>query len=171
MRVRVRSLALFSGLRMPRCSELWCRLQMRRGSRFAGAVAWALSLGTSLCHRCGPKEQNIYTYICTCIYIYIFLLLEKKREGGDEENFRKPNKVPEARIPDKQNTQQWFLSIVLAHGRPGGRPAALTWKCLTLNVLNLTRDKEQNLNYNLIDLWIQSRWMLPLGFRLASFYN
>ena len=31
MRMRVGSLALLSGLRIRRCSELWCRLQMRLG--------------------------------------------------------------------------------------------------------------------------------------------
>ena len=34
----VRSLASLSGLRIPRCQELWCRSQMQLGSRVAAAV-------------------------------------------------------------------------------------------------------------------------------------
>ena len=64
--MRVRSLALFSGLRIPRCLELWCRLQMWLGSRIVVAAAQASSyssnsvpsLGTSLCCRCGLKRQT-----------------------------------------------------------------------------------------------------------------
>ena len=37
MRLQVRSLASVSGLRNWRCCELWCRLQMRLGSRVAVA--------------------------------------------------------------------------------------------------------------------------------------
>ena len=36
---RVQSLASFSGLRIQRCHELWCRSQMRLGSGVAVAVA------------------------------------------------------------------------------------------------------------------------------------
>ena len=38
MRLRVRSLPLLSGLTIRRCRELWCRLQMRLGSRVAVAL-------------------------------------------------------------------------------------------------------------------------------------
>ena len=37
MRLRVRSLALLNGLRIQRCQELWCRLQMWLRSRIAVA--------------------------------------------------------------------------------------------------------------------------------------
>ena len=45
---------------------LWCRLQTRLGSHVAVAVAWASSyssdstpsLGTSICHECGPKKTK-----------------------------------------------------------------------------------------------------------------
>ena len=58
----VPSLALLSGLRIWRYHELWCRLQMGLRSGAAVAVVEAsgysshltLSLGTSICHRCGP---------------------------------------------------------------------------------------------------------------------
>ena len=43
MRLRVRSLASLSGLRIQRCRELWCRLQMRLGSCIAVALAWAVA--------------------------------------------------------------------------------------------------------------------------------
>ena len=43
MRPRVRSLALLSGSRIQRCSELWCRLQTRLGSGTAEALAQASS--------------------------------------------------------------------------------------------------------------------------------
>ena len=36
----VQSLASLSGLRIQHCSELWCRSQMRLGSRIAVAVVW-----------------------------------------------------------------------------------------------------------------------------------
>ena len=63
MRMWVQSLALLRGLRLQRCHELWCRLQMRLGPGIAMAVARscssnpAPSLGTSICHRCRPKKQ------------------------------------------------------------------------------------------------------------------
>ena len=39
MRLRVRSLALLSGLRIRRCRELWCRAQTWLGSLVAVALA------------------------------------------------------------------------------------------------------------------------------------
>ena len=41
MGLRVRSLALFSGLRIWRCRELWCRLQTQLASCIALALALA----------------------------------------------------------------------------------------------------------------------------------
>ena len=46
------------------CRELWCRSQTRLGSCVAMAVVYAggcssdmvPSLGTSVCHKCGPKN-------------------------------------------------------------------------------------------------------------------
>ena len=64
MALWVRSLALFSGLRIRRCCELWCRSKMRLGSGIAVAVASSRisdltpSLGTSICHGCGPKKKK-----------------------------------------------------------------------------------------------------------------
>ena len=62
--LRVRSLALLSGLRMWHCCELWCRLQMQLGSRVAVALVKAgsyssnqtPSLGTSIWCRSGPRK-------------------------------------------------------------------------------------------------------------------
>ena len=64
MSLLVQSLALLSGLRIRHCHELWCRLQMRLGSRAAVALAeagsyssdWTPSLGTSMCHGSGPRK-------------------------------------------------------------------------------------------------------------------
>ena len=39
MRLRVRSLASLSGLRIRRCRELWCGLQTQLGSRIAVDLA------------------------------------------------------------------------------------------------------------------------------------
>ena len=39
IRLRVPSLASLCGLRIQRCHELWCTLQMQLGSRVAVAVA------------------------------------------------------------------------------------------------------------------------------------
>ena len=70
MRTRVRSLALFSGLTIQRCCELWCRSQVQLGSCVAVAVAVAVaqagscssksapSLGASTCHRHALKGQK-----------------------------------------------------------------------------------------------------------------
>ena len=64
MRTQVQSLASLSGLRIQHCHELWCRSEIRLGSLIAVAVTQAggyssdlnPSLGTSICHRCGPKK-------------------------------------------------------------------------------------------------------------------
>ena len=64
MRLQVRSLALISGLRIQHCHELWCRLQTRLGSHVAVALMYTggcssdstPSLGTSICHRSGPRN-------------------------------------------------------------------------------------------------------------------
>ena len=66
MRMRVRSLALLSGLRIWHCHELWCRSQTLLGSHVAVAVALAdscrsdstPSLGTSVCPGRGPKNPK-----------------------------------------------------------------------------------------------------------------
>ena len=64
MRLRVRSLATLSGLRIRRGREPWCRLQTRLGSPTAVALAQAggygsnstPSLGISTCRGSGPKN-------------------------------------------------------------------------------------------------------------------
>ena len=48
MRLRVRSLALLSGLRMQHCRELWCRSQMQLGCCVAVALAQAGSYSSDL---------------------------------------------------------------------------------------------------------------------------
>ena len=66
MRLQVRSLASFSGLRIWRYRELWCRSQMQFGSYVAVAVVkagsyvsdWTPSLGTSICHGWSPKKPK-----------------------------------------------------------------------------------------------------------------
>ena len=66
MRLQVRSLASFSGLRIKHCHELWCRSQMQLGSGVAVAVVWPSScssdltpsLVTSICRGCGPKKKK-----------------------------------------------------------------------------------------------------------------
>jgi len=63
-KVVVRSLASLSGLRIWRCYELWCRLQMRLGSGVSVAVAqagscssdWTPSLGSFICQGIGPRN-------------------------------------------------------------------------------------------------------------------
>ena len=62
----VGSIPGLSGLRITRCSELWCRLQIRLGCGVAVAVAKAGSyssnstpaLGASICCKFGPKKQK-----------------------------------------------------------------------------------------------------------------
>ena len=66
MRTQVSFLASFNGLRILYCRELWCRSQRRLRPRVAVAVVQAdscssdltPSLGTFICHRCGPKRQK-----------------------------------------------------------------------------------------------------------------
>ena len=78
MRTQVRSLATLSGLMIWRRHELHCRWQTWLGSGIDVAVVQAgssssnstPSLGTSMCHSCGPEkpkkkkkvvlEQNLY---------------------------------------------------------------------------------------------------------------
>ena len=67
MRMWVQPLALLSGLRIQHCPELCCRSQMWLRSCLAMVVVWASSyssdstpsLGIFICHRYGPKKQNI----------------------------------------------------------------------------------------------------------------
>ena len=64
--MRVLFLASLSGLTIPSCHELWCRLQTQLGSCVAVAVVQAgscssdstPSLGTSICHRFSPKKTK-----------------------------------------------------------------------------------------------------------------
>ena len=67
MKLWVQSLAFLSGLRIWHCCELWCRSQTRwLVSCISVAVVQANScssyltpsLGTSICHECGPKKQK-----------------------------------------------------------------------------------------------------------------
>ena len=70
MRLRVRSLALLSGLGSRHCHELCCRLKTWLGSGIAVALAQASSkssnqtssLGTSICRGCGPKRTKRHTH-------------------------------------------------------------------------------------------------------------
>ena len=64
--VAVRSLALLSVLRIWRCHDLWCRLQMWLGSGGAVAMAqadgyssnWTPSLETSICLGSSPRNSK-----------------------------------------------------------------------------------------------------------------
>ena len=66
MRLQVQSLASLIRLGILRCRGLWCGLQMWFGSRVAVVVVQASgyspdstpSLGTSICHKCGPKKTK-----------------------------------------------------------------------------------------------------------------
>ena len=89
MRLRVRSLALLSGLTIRRCRELWCRLKMWLGSSVAVAVVQASSyssdstpsLWTSICCRSDPKKtkerkkENIHLligrHICNSMSVFV----------------------------------------------------------------------------------------------------
>ena len=84
MSLWVWSLTSLSGLRIWRCCELWCRLQMQLRSGIAVAVAYASgyssdstpSLGTSICHGCSPKKFK----------------RQKKKERKKERNMNLKNK-------------------------------------------------------------------------------
>ena len=62
MRLRVRSLASLSGLRLWCCRELWCRskIWLRSGMAVAGSRSSdsATSLGTFTCCGCSPKKTK-----------------------------------------------------------------------------------------------------------------
>ena len=64
MKIWVWSLAWLSGSGIQRCHKPWCRSQIQLQSQVAVAEASSCSsyltpsLGTSICHRCGPKKQN-----------------------------------------------------------------------------------------------------------------
>ena len=66
--------ALFSGLGIRRCRELWCRAQTLLGSQIAVAIVYRSDstprLGTSICLGCGHKKakiKNKISYPCTYI--------------------------------------------------------------------------------------------------------
>ena len=67
-RLQVQSLASLSGLRIQYCQELRCslKMQLRSDVAVAGSCSSNLtpSLGTSICHGCGPKS---YVYLSLCI--------------------------------------------------------------------------------------------------------
>ena len=60
MRMKVRSLASLNELRIWRCHELWCRLQMRLGPALLwlwhGPLAWELTNATE--GECSPKKER-----------------------------------------------------------------------------------------------------------------
>ena len=66
MRMQVRSLASISGLRIWCWHKQWCRSQTQLRSDVAVAVVeasscsseWTPSLGTSICHGCGPEKKK-----------------------------------------------------------------------------------------------------------------
>ena len=66
MRLWVQFLSSLSRLRIHCCWELWHRSQMWLRSQVAVALGqasgyssnWTPSLGTSICHRCGPKKTK-----------------------------------------------------------------------------------------------------------------
>ena len=80
----VQSLALLSELKIWCCHELWCRSQSWLGSGVAVTVAQVNScssnqtpsLGTSICHGCGPKKTKDK---------------EKKREENTQKGSEKKN--------------------------------------------------------------------------------
>ena len=74
MRMQVQSLTSVSGLGIPHCHELWCRLQMQLGSHIAMAVvraaavaltrplAWELpnAKGEALKSKKSKKKKKVY---------------------------------------------------------------------------------------------------------------
>ena len=80
MRVRVRSLALLSGLRIQHRCELWCGLQMRLRSHVAVAVATApirpraggppCAMGVALKRQKKKQTKNLFSAYHSCsIYL------------------------------------------------------------------------------------------------------
>ena len=57
-RMRVRSLASLSGLKIQRCRELWCRLQRWLGSGIAVAVVSARSCGSDVTRSLGTSIRR-----------------------------------------------------------------------------------------------------------------
>ena len=78
--MRVRSLALLSGLRIQSYRDPWCRSHMRFRSCIAVAVMQASSfssdstpcLGTSIYHRCGSKKKKKKKRILTLPQPFLF---------------------------------------------------------------------------------------------------
>ena len=78
-------MAPLSGLKIQGGRKLWCRSQVQLGSGVAVAVAGScssdltLSLGTSICHRCGCKKKKI------CIeglLIYVVLVFRVQQSNS-----------------------------------------------------------------------------------------
>ena len=81
----VLSLAMLSQLSIWPCCDLWCMSQMRVRSHVAVAVVQTgsclsdqtPSLGTSICHRCGPKtNKNTMEQLKTIVQIVYSSALE-----------------------------------------------------------------------------------------------
>ena len=80
MSTQVGSLTPISGLRIQRCREQWCGLQMWLRSGVAVAVVQASSCGsdwTSTCRGCSPKKtkdqkQNSVKYIVLWVFTWVY---------------------------------------------------------------------------------------------------
>ena len=89
MRLQVQSLALFSGLRIRRCHELWCRSQTQLGSHRLAAVApirplaweppYAAGVALEKAKRQKKKKNESTKY--TLRPGFILLIQSEKREG------------------------------------------------------------------------------------------
>ena len=91
MRLRLRSLASLSGLRIQHCRDLRCRSQMRLGSCVAVALVQVgsyssdstTSLGTSTCHGSSPRKgkkpkQNKTHKMHTCTFLTEYKMHDNK---------------------------------------------------------------------------------------------
>ena len=85
MRLRVRSLALLSRLRIWHCHELWCGSQTQLRSLVA--VPLDPSLGTSICHGSGPGNGKKKT---------------KKKKGINIQNIQR---TPTTQKTNKNNSR------------------------------------------------------------------
>ena len=93
MMLRVRSLALLSGLRIQRCRELWCRWQTQLSGSdltllWPGHIAVTPNLGTSICLRCGPRKDK------------------KRNKKRDIEDKMTRNKICLTRVLERGNSRE-----------------------------------------------------------------
>ena len=126
MRMPVHSLTWLSGLRIQCCRELWCRSKTRLGFHIVVQASSCSSnvtpsLGTSICHRCGPKKKKKIENHCS--------------EGVEKGTWQAHWAVGRQRVPLRDQKleggvpimAQWLMNPTRNHETAGLTPGLAQW--------------------------------------------